>query len=155
MAVGKGKRVDEQDHKLLALWAADCAEHVLACFQEKHPQDDRPHNAIEAARAWARGEITISEARTAAMAAHAAARGAEDAAACAAARSAGHAAATAHVAAHTSAAAAYAVKAVNAAHGAASAAKEREWQHRRIPEHLWPLAFPAKPTPKTKAGKRS
>ena len=148
MAVGKGKRVDEQDYKLLALWAADCAEHVLAYFKEKHPQDDRPRNAIEAARAWARGEITISEARTAALAAHAAARGADDRAACAAARSAGHAAATAHVAAHASAAAAYAVKAVNAAHGAASAAKEREWQRRRIPEHLWPIAFPAKPTPR-------
>ena len=143
MAVGKGKRVSEQDHKLLALWAADCAGHVLAYFQEKHPQDDRPRNAIEAARAWARGEITISEARTAALAAHAAARGADDAAACAAARSAGHAAATAHVAAHASAAVAYAVKAVDAANGTASAAKEREWQRKRIPEHLWPIAFPA------------
>ncbi len=143
MAVGKGKRVSEQDHKLLALWAADCAGHVLAYFQEKHPQDDRPRNAIETARAWARGEITISEARTAALAAHAAARGADDAAACAAARSAGHAAATAHVAAHASAAVAYAVKAVDAANGTASAAKEREWQRKRIPEHLWPIAFPA------------
>jgi hypothetical protein len=155
MAVGKDKRVNEQDHKLLALWAADCAEHVLAYFQEKHPQDDRPLNAIEAARAWARGEITISEARTAALAAHAAARGADDAAACATARSAGHAAATAHVAAHAPHAAAYAVKTVDAANGTASAAKEREWQRRRVPEHLWPIAFPAKPTPKTKASKRS
>ena len=142
MAVGKGKRVQEQDHKLLALWAADCAEHVLACFQEKHPQDDRPRNAIEAGRAWVRGEIPMTEARTAALAAHAAARGADDRAACAAARSAGHAAAIAHVAAHAPHAAAYAVKAVAATYGTASAATEREWQHRRVHEHLWPLAFP-------------
>ena len=143
MAVEKGKPVDEQDHQSLALWAADCAEHVLAYFQEKHPQGDRPRNAIEAGRAWVRGEMPMIEARTAALAAHAAARGADDDAACAAARAAGHAAATAHVATHARHAAAYAVKAVNsAADDTASAAIEREWQHRRGSEHLRPLAFP-------------
>ena len=143
MAVKQGKRVDEQDHKALALWAADCAEHVLANFQEKYPQDDRPRNAIEAGRAWVRSEIPMIEARTAAFAAHAAARDADDAAACAAARAAGHAAATAHVATHARHAAAYAVKAVNAAtEGTASATKEYEWQYRLVSEHLRPLAFP-------------
>ena len=32
----------KSDQKILALWAADCAEHVLPFFEEKHPQDDRP-----------------------------------------------------------------------------------------------------------------
>ena len=27
-------RLDEQDHRLLVLWAADCAEHVLAFFED-------------------------------------------------------------------------------------------------------------------------
>jgi len=137
---------NKQDHGVLALWAADCAEHVLPHFEDKHPGDDRPRKAIQAGRAWAAGELAMSEARTFAFAAHAAAREAEGAAAVAAARAAGHAAATAHVAAHAQAAATYARKAVAADDcGADPPVREREWQHRHIPERLWPLAFPTKP----------
>ncbi|WP_199615127.1 putative immunity protein [Paenibacillus alkalitolerans] len=42
-------------HKTLALWAADCAERVLRYFEEKHPDDRRPREAIDAGRAWVRG----------------------------------------------------------------------------------------------------
>ena len=132
-------RPNEQDHRLLAVWAADCAEHVLPYFEQKYPKDDRPRKAIEAARAWTRGEIRVSQARTAALAAHAAARDADDDAARAAARAAGHAAATAHVAGHARGAALYAVK-VAAASGATA---ESDWQYRRLPEHLRPLTSPA------------
>ena len=66
-------RLDKSDHSSLALWAADCAEHVLPHFEEKYPRDDRPRKAIEAARAWTRGEIRVGPARAAAVAAHAAA----------------------------------------------------------------------------------
>ena len=114
-------RLDKRDHRSRVLRAADCAEHVLPYFEEKCPKDDRPRKAIEAARAWARGEMSVSEVRAAAFAAHAAAactatRGAgRDAAkyssACAAARAAGHAAATAHMVGHARHAAAYAKKA--------------------------------------------
>jgi hypothetical protein len=102
-----------RDHRSQALWAADCAERVLPCFEDVFPGDDRPRKAIEAARAWARGEIRVGEARTAALVAHAAARDAAAAgqlAACAAARTAGHAAATAHVATHARAVTFYAEK---------------------------------------------
>ena len=65
-----------------------------------------------------------------------------------AARSAGHAAdaaATAHVASH---AANYAVKAARSPDAAvptdSAAAKERDWQYRRLPKHLRPVAFPAR-----------
>jgi hypothetical protein len=86
---------------------------VLPLFESQFPNDDRPRKAIEAARAWARGEIRVGEARTAALAAHAAARdAAAHPAACAAARSAGHAAATAHVVTHARAVSLYADKAV-------------------------------------------
>jgi hypothetical protein len=96
--------VREQDHRSLVLWAAAGAEHVLPCFEKNYPQDDRPRKAIEAGRAWARGEIKCGAAREAV---HFAAR--------AAARAAGHAAATAHMAGHARHAAAYATKAAAAA----------------------------------------
>lgn len=141
------KRLDEQDHKLLVLWAADCAEHVLRHFEEKYPKDDRPRKALEAGLAWVRGEIALGAARAAAFAAHAAARDADIDAARAAARAAGHAAATAHVAGHARHAAAYAVTAATHAavltDSAAAAAAERDWQDQRLPESLRPIVFPA------------
>jgi hypothetical protein len=124
------KETSMRDRRAQAAWAADCAERVLALFEGQYPGDDRPRKAIEAARAWARGEIRVSEARAAAIAAHAAARfAAEQPAACAAARAAGHAAATAHMASHALHAAAYAKKAAaacTAAGGAGSAGQQRE-----------------------------
>ncbi|MEN6368816.1 MAG: putative immunity protein [Thermotogota bacterium] len=107
-------------HKTEALRSAGYAEQVLPLFELQFPLDDRPRRAIEAARAWARGEIGVAEARAAALAAHAAARdvarsGAActpaDRAGCAAARAAGHAAATAHAIGHARAVAHYADKA--------------------------------------------
>jgi len=136
-----------EDQRVLALWAADCAERVLSYLESEHPTDGRPGKAIEGARAWARGELRVCEARSAALAAHAAARGVEDAAARAAARAAGYAAATAHVADHARAAAAYAVRVVGCAAGEAKAAeKERKWQVRRLPEQLRPVVFPDQQT---------
>ena len=128
--------LSKQDHKTLVLWATDCAEHVLPYFEEKYPKDNRPRKAIEAGRAWVRGETAVSEARTAAFAAHVAARDTNQAAACAAARAAGHAAATAHVAGHAVHVATYAAEAVsNAADpndADANTAKERNWQYQHL-----------------------
>jgi len=128
MAKGKSK----SDHRSLALWAADCAEHVLPCFEKEFPEDGRPRKAVEAARAWARGETTISEARAAAFAAHAAARDTANSAARAAARAAGHAAATAHVAGHAQHAANYAAAAAEAG----GLIGERDWQCHCLPKCL-------------------
>lgn len=120
--------VDE--HKLLAIWAADCAEHVLSSFNNIYSEDNRPAKAIEAVRAWIRGEIKVSEARKFAFAAHAAARDTNNTEAKAAARSAGHAAATAHVSTHAKHAASYAIKA------SSNPEKEKEWQQERFNKHL-------------------
>lgn len=145
MNIEHAKRLDEQDHRLMAIWASDCAEHVLPYFEEMYPEDDRPRKAIEAARAWMRGDLSMVDARKAALASHAAARDADHAAARAAARAAGHAAATAHVADHARHAGAYAVKAATAAEITDDAADaERDWQYRRLPEHLRPIAFPVR-----------
>jgi hypothetical protein len=74
VTVRRGGTLKDADHRLLASWAAACAEHVLHFFEQAHPADKRPHRAIEQARAWARGEITKTQARAAAFAAHDAAR---------------------------------------------------------------------------------
>src|SRR5690348_4878769 len=100
VAAHRGGPLGIAHHRLLAVWAADCAERVLPLFEESSP-DDRPRRAVEMARAWARGEVPVGAAQKAAVAAHAAARGAARAAATAAARAAGHAVATAHMADHS------------------------------------------------------
>ena len=74
VTVRRGGTLQDADHHRLAVWAADCAQHVLHFFEQVRPSDDRPRRAIELARAWARGEITMTQARTAASPRHAAAR---------------------------------------------------------------------------------
>ena len=139
-AVHRGGPLSRRRHRLLAAWAADSAEHVLSLFSEKYPHDERPRRAIETARAWTRDEVTVGEARAAALEAHAAARDAADAAAQAVARAAGHCVATAHMAGHATRAAAYAVQAVQASGNerddVMTADREREWQHERLSEEL-------------------
>jgi hypothetical protein len=95
----RGGTLRDDDHRLLATWAADCAEHVLHYFEAARPKDDRPRRAIDLGRAWARGEIPWREARTAGGHANAAARDLGGAARHAA-YAAGQAAAVGHVAAH-------------------------------------------------------
>src|SRR5260370_4007061 len=133
----KEVKLDKQDHKSLVLWATDCAEHVLPYFEEQYPNDPRPRKAVEAGRAWVRDEIAMSEARTAAFAAHAAARDADHAAA----RAAGHAAATAHVADHAVHAAAYALTSTSADTTEVRAG-ERDWQYQHLPKHRQRVVFP-------------
>jgi hypothetical protein len=74
-------------------------EHVLHPFESAQPADPRPRQAIAQVRAWVRGEITMTQARTAAGHAMAAARDLRGAARHAA-YTARQAAAVAHVAAH-------------------------------------------------------
>lgn len=71
--------------KIVRLWAADCAEHVQHIWLKSYPNDARPADAIKAARAFARGEITTADGTAAGAAARAAARAAAWAAARAAA----------------------------------------------------------------------
>jgi immunity protein 5 of polymorphic toxin system len=132
-------KLDGQDHRSLALLAADCAGRVLPYFEGEHPGDERPRRAIEAGQAWARGEIKVGEARAAAIAAHASAREGDGAAARAAARATGHhAAATAHMAVHARHAANYAARAVayDAASAAPEAARRRRETRSAVPSPL-------------------
>ena len=144
VTVRRGGTLEDAQHCLLAAWAADCAEHVLDYFNSQRPDDDRPRRAIERARAWARGEISMTQARESAYAAHAAAREASGAAR-EAARAAGHAVATAHMADHELGAAAYAIRAVRAASPAdmrdEAGRSECEWQRKRLPEAIRALVL--------------
>src|SRR5712691_6344842 len=74
VTICRGGTLTDSDHQLLALWAALCAEHVLDLFESARPEDPRPRRAIELGRAWARGEITMTQARMAAGHAMGAAR---------------------------------------------------------------------------------
>jgi hypothetical protein len=129
----------EDERRALIPWVCQAVERVLPLFESERPDDDRPRRAVEAAQAFARGEIGVGAARAAAFAAHAAAREATGRAAVAAARAAGQAAAVAHMAGHVRPAADYAVRAVVAADldaPAAAADRERAWQRRAAPPQV-------------------
>src|SRR3977135_4739001 len=65
ITIRRGGTLTDSDHRLLAFWAAACAEHVLHLFESVQPSDARPREAIEQIRAWACGEIGMSQSRAA------------------------------------------------------------------------------------------
>ena len=140
----RGGTLTDADHHLLALWAASCAEHVLQLFESVRPGDSRPRVAIEHARAWARGEVTMMQARAAGGHAMGAARDLRGAARHAA-YAAGQAGAVAHVAAHELGAAAYAIKAARAAapdaESDAAGRGECRWQRQQLPASIRELVL--------------
>ena len=144
ITVRRGGTLTDANHRLLASWAAACAEHVLHLFESAQPSDMRPRQAIELTRSWVRGEIRMSQARAAGGHAMAAARGLSGAARHAA-YAAGQAAVVAHVAAHELGAAAYAIKAVRAAaperEGESAGRMECRWQREQLPEAIRELVI--------------
>lgn len=114
VAAHRGGLLPLADHRLLAAWAADCAEQLLPLF-ERYSRDPRPRQCVEVGRAWARGEVRTGVAQRAAVAAHAAARESKNEVAIAVARAAGHAVATAHAADHSLGVLIYGAKALEAA----------------------------------------
>ncbi len=144
ITIRRGGTLTDADHHLLAIWAAACAEHVLPFFESARPTDPRPRHAIEHARAWARGEIRMSDARAAGGHAMAAARDLTGAARHAA-YAAGQAGVVAHVAAHELGAAAYAIKAARAAapEGESLRAGQLEcrWQRDQLPDAIRALVL--------------
>jgi hypothetical protein len=134
--------VPKTDHKILAVWAIDCAERVMPYFEEKYPEDPRPRQALETLKTWINtGVFKMAVIRKASLAAHAAARDVgEDNAARSAAHAAGQAVATAHVRTHSMGSAMYALQAVYGAANLSEAevdaviAREREWQYQHLLE---------------------
>ena len=129
---------EKTDHKMLAVWARDCAERVLPYFEENYPDDPRPRKAIETLQTWIdTGVFKMAVIRKASLDAHAAARdvGADNPARSAA-RAAGQAVATAHVRTHCMGPAIYAQQAIHRAtdpdDADAAVARERDWQYQHL-----------------------
>jgi hypothetical protein len=144
VTIRRGGTLTDPDHRLLALWAASCAEHVLDLFESAQPGDIRPREAIAQARGWVRGEVRMMEARAAGGHAMGAARDLRGAARFAA-YAAGQAGAVAHVAAHELGAAAYAIKAARAAvpdpESEAVGRLECQWQRDQLPDAIRELVL--------------
>ena len=113
--MGSPQTLSEADRRLVAGWAADCAERALRLFEDEAPEDDRPRALIARARAFARGELNTAEGIRRRFAGGVGAGEVRAPAAAAAARAAGQAAAVCHMGAHALGAAAYAVKAIGLA----------------------------------------
>ena len=144
ITIRRGGMLTDSDHQLLALWAATCAEHVLHLFESVQPEDPRPRQAIEASRAWTRGELKMMETRALGGYAMGAARDLHGSARFAA-YAAGQAAVVAHVAAHELGAAAYAIKAARAAapsgEGENAGQIECRWQREQLPNAIRELVL--------------
>lgn len=144
ITIRRGGTLTDLNHHLLALWAANCAEHVLHLFEQANSDDKRPSQAIELTRAWVKGEITMKQAHKAAFASNAAAKGMPDAARFAA-LAAGQAVAVAHVAAHELGAAAYAIRAVRELleenEKDKMGPKECQWQRDQLPDAIRELVL--------------
>ncbi|WP_243075400.1 putative immunity protein [Microbacterium sp. SS28] len=124
--------LSEEDRRLVAAWAADCAERVLPLFEAEAPADARPRDAVARARAFSRGELTAAGEIRRRFVAGRAAHSASSPAGAAAARAAAQAAGVAHMGAHALGAAAYAAKAAGMADPAGGAAIELDWQLEHI-----------------------
>lgn len=103
--------LSEADRRVVAAWAADCAEHVLWIFEDEGSQDDRPRVLIARARAFAAGELNTAEEIRRRFVGGIRTSDVRSPAAAAAARAAGQASAVCHMGAHALGAAAYAAKA--------------------------------------------
>jgi hypothetical protein len=139
VTVRRGGTMTDETHRLLALWAATCADHVLPLFETARPEDPRPREAIEQIRAWAGGDREMMATRAAGGHAMGAARDLRGAPRFAA-YAAGQAAVVAHVAEHELGAAAYAIKAVGASVRASESTsagrRECQWQRDQLPHQI-------------------
>ncbi|WP_423917339.1 putative immunity protein [Frigoribacterium sp. 2-23] len=119
--------LSETDRRIVAAWAADCAERVLPLFEAEAPDDDRARDGIVRARAFANGELDAGGEIRRRFLAGRASGAAISPAGKAAAWSAGQASGVAHMGAHALGAAAYAAKAADLAHPGGGA-DEIAWQ---------------------------
>lgn len=132
--VGSPQTLSEADRRIVAAWAADCAQRVLWLFEAEAPGNSRPRDAIARTRAFGRGELDVAEEIRRRFVGGAAAREVVTPSAAAAAKAAGQATAIPHMGAHALGAAAYAAKAAGLAAPDAREAviDEIQWQLSRM-----------------------
>lgn len=91
----------EEDRHDLIRWTVACVECLLPVFEADRPEDPRLSDALDGARQYAAGRLSVGPMRKLAFGCHAAAREASTAPATAVARGCGQAVAVAHLAGHS------------------------------------------------------
>ncbi|MBO0979288.1 putative immunity protein [Microbacterium sp. SD291] len=124
----------DEERRVAARWATDCAERVLPLFQADAASEQVVKDALARTRAYSAGESTAAAEISRRLGAGRVAKAASTPAGAAAARAVGQASAVAHMAAHALGAAGYAVKAVSLAHPEEPDAVQDEidWQLSRL-----------------------
>ena len=132
--MGSPQTLSAADRRVVAAWAADCAEHVLVLFHAEAPDDVRPDALIARTRAFARGELRTADEIRRRFDGGVGAGDVCGPTALAAARAAGQAVAVCHQGAHALGAAAYAAHAAGLADPSRPGAVEEEirWQLEHI-----------------------
>ena len=92
--------VASANRKALILWVLELAEETVCELESRYPGDHRPREAVEAARAWAAGEIKMPLAKRAILDCHAMARELADPADIARCHAVGQACSVVHTAGH-------------------------------------------------------
>ena len=116
-----------ENHKLLIIWAIKCVEHAIEIGFLKNI-DQRALNAIQIAKEWEKGKVTVGDARNAAFSAHNAARENPEQFDKAIIRACGHTVATAHMADHSLKAKEYILKGLKYIVDKNDYEKEKIWQ---------------------------
>ena len=88
------------NRRALIRWALELAGETVRVLEVRYPDDHRPREAVEAARAWAAGEIKMPLARRAILACHAMAKELTDPADIARCHAVGQACSTVHTEGH-------------------------------------------------------
>lgn len=132
VAEHRGGALLKDHHRQLILWSCVCVEHVFPLLAGK--VNERMLNALAVARSWAKGNVTVGEARKASVDMLALARELTVPSEVAIVRAAGHAVATAHMAGHSLGGALYALKAIK--HSGLSIIAERKWQNEQLPPEI-------------------
>jgi len=118
-----------EDRQELIGWTVACVERLLPLFEADCPDDQRLRDALDGARQFAAGRLSVGPMRALAFGCHAAARDASTASATAVARACGQAVAVAHLAGHSRQIARYTKKALTGT----TLAHELAWQRAQVP----------------------
>lgn len=122
----------EEDRQELIRWTVACAERLLPVFAADRPEDSRLSDALDGARQFAAGQLSVAPMRTLAFGCHAAARDASSPSAVAVARACGQAVAVAHMAGHSRELARYTRKALSGE----KLDQELDWQRTHVPSRF-------------------
>jgi hypothetical protein len=119
----------EDDRQELIRWTVACVERLVPVFEADRPEDPRLSDALDGARQFAAGRLSVDLMRKLAFGCHAAAREASTAPATTVARACGQAVAVAHMAGHSREIMCDTSKALTGK----TLAQELEWQRKHVP----------------------